>query len=85
MVGLNTSDSSKLKLYIDKLERMEEEKKELVEQISDVLKQAKSDGFDTKIIKKVLSIRKVPKQDLLEQEELLDLYMHALGMRLSQD
>lgn len=59
---------------------MEEEKKALSEDIKQVYSEAKSTGFDVKILRKIISLRKVEEHDRKEQEELLDLYKRALGM-----
>ncbi|MDR1267292.1 MAG: DUF2312 domain-containing protein [Holosporales bacterium] len=79
-MSLNTSESGRLKQYVEKLEHLEAEKKEIQEQLSDVLKQAQHDGFDGKILRKVLRLRRMKTQDRTFEEELLQLYLHALGM-----
>jgi uncharacterized protein (UPF0335 family) len=68
-----------LRSFIDRLENLESEKTHIVEHIKDVLLEAKSQGFDIKIIKQILRIRKMDTQERMEQEELLQLYMQALG------
>lgn len=77
--------SNQLKSFIERIERLEEEKAEIAEQIRDVYAEAKGTGFDIKIIRQVLKIRKMETQDRLEQEELLDLYLSALGMLPSSE
>ena len=72
--------SAHLKSFIERIERLEEEKAEIGEQIREVLAEAKGSGFDIKIIRQILKIRKLETQERLEQEELLDLYLTALGM-----
>ena len=72
--------SGQLKSFIERIERLEEEKAELGDQIRDVFAEAKGSGFDIKIIRQVLKIRKMETQERLEQEELFDLYLAALGM-----
>ncbi len=72
--------SGQLKSFIERIERLEEEKAELGDQIRDVFAEAKGSGFDIKIIRQVLKIRKMETQERLEQEELLELYLAALGM-----
>ncbi len=69
-----------LRQIVDRIERLEEEKKALAEDIKEVYAQAKAQGFDTKIVRKVVALRKMEQQDRREQEELLDLYKSALGM-----
>lgn len=70
-----------LKSYIDRLERLDGEKVALVADIGEVLKEAKGNGFDTKIIRQVIRMRRLDKADRQEQEAVLDLYLSALGMR----
>ena len=74
--------SAQLKSFIERIERLEEEKAAIGEQIRDVLAEAKGTGFDIKVIRQVLKIRKLETQERLEQEELLDLYLTALGMNV---
>ncbi len=69
-----------LKSYMNRLERLEEEKAELNEQIKEVYGEAKGNGFDTKTIKHILRLRKQDPDDLREQEAILELYKQALGM-----
>jgi uncharacterized protein (UPF0335 family) len=76
-----TNDSKEiLKQIVSKIERLEQEKKQLLTDISDIYNEAKSHGFDTKILRKLISLRKLNSNELIEQEELLDLYKHAVGM-----
>ena len=65
---------------LERIERLEEEKKETAEQIKEVYAEAKSSGFDAKTIRKVVSLRKKPTEERQEEEALLDLYLSALGM-----
>ncbi len=69
-----------LRSYIERLERLEEEKKEIAEQIREVFAEAKGNGFDVKTIREVLKLRKLDSADRSEQEQLLDLYKQALDM-----
>lgn len=69
-----------LKQYVERIERLEEEKKALSEDLKQVYGEAKSTGFDVKILRKVISIRRMASHDRKEQEELLELYKSALGM-----
>jgi uncharacterized protein (UPF0335 family) len=69
-----------LRSFIERIERLEEEKKTIADDIKDVYGEAKSTGFDTKILKKVISIRKQDKDERLEQEAILETYLMALGM-----
>ena len=70
----------RLKSFIERLERLEADKIQVQEQMKDVFGEAKSAGFDVKIIRQILQMRKQNAEDLAEKEELLDLYKHALGM-----
>lgn len=69
-----------LRQFIERIERLEEEKKALSADIKDVYSQAKSQGFDVKIMRKVVSLRRLEDQEREEQEQLMDLYRAALGM-----
>ncbi len=69
-----------LQQIIGKLERLEADKSAIMEDIKEVCAEAKSNGFDVKTIKQVMKIRKMEDSKRQEQEELLDLYMGALGM-----
>jgi uncharacterized protein (UPF0335 family) len=72
--------SGQLRQFIEKVERLEEEKAELMDAIREVFAEAKGNGFDVKIMKQVLKMRKMKQEELMEQEELLTLYLQALGM-----
>ena len=69
-----------LKSFIERIERLEEEKKALSDDIREVLAEAKGNGFDTKIMRQIIRLRKMDASDRAEQEELLDLYKNAIGM-----
>ena len=69
-----------LRTIIERIERLEEEKKALAEDIKDVFAEAKGNGFDIKIIRKIISIRKRDRAELDEEETMLEVYMRALGM-----
>jgi uncharacterized protein (UPF0335 family) len=69
-----------LKSMVERIERLEEEKKALAEDIREVYGEAKSHGFDTKILRKVISLRKRDRQEREEEEAILELYLSALGM-----
>ncbi|HEY4275421.1 MAG TPA: DUF2312 domain-containing protein [Rhizomicrobium sp.] len=70
-----------LKSFIDRIERLEEEKSALTTDIREVYSEAKGTGFDTKIMRQVIRMRKLDKADFQEQEAILDLYLSALDMR----
>ena len=69
-----------LRAFIERIERLEEEKKTIADDIKDVYGEAKSMGFDTEILRKVISIRKQDHDERMEQEAILDTYLQALGM-----
>lgn len=69
-----------LRQYVERIERLDEEKKTIAEDMKEVFGEAKANGFDVKILRKVISLRKMEAADREEQEALLDLYMQALGM-----
>ena len=70
-----------LRSFIERIERLEEEKKALADDIKEVFAEAKGTGFDTKIMHQVITLRKMESADRQEQEAMLDLYLSALGMR----
>ena len=72
--------AGQLKAIIERIERLEEEKKEVAEQIKEVYAEAKANGFDAKTLRKVVSLRKKSAEDRQEEEAMLDLYLSALGM-----
>jgi len=73
-------NGGQLRAFVERIERLEEEKKALADDIKDVYAEAKGNGFDAKVIRKVVSIRKQDRDKLREEEEILDLYLAALGM-----
>ena len=70
----------RLKSFVERIERLEEEKVGLSDDIKEVYAEAKAVGFDAKTIRKVIRIRKMDTEKRAEEEELLQLYLHALGM-----
>jgi uncharacterized protein (UPF0335 family) len=72
--------SAQLKSFIERIERLEDEKRALGEDIKEVYAEAKGTGFDVKIMRQIIKIRKMDKDEHDEQESLLDLYKRALGM-----
>ena len=69
-----------LKSFVQRIENLEEEKAALATDIKDVYGEAKATGFDTKVLKKVIAIRKMERDQYLEQKALLETYMTALGI-----
>ena len=78
VAGIVTADQ--LRSFIERIERLEEQKKALGEDIKEVYAEAKGEGFDTKVMRQVIRIRRMDEADLHEQEELIDVYKRALGM-----
>jgi uncharacterized protein (UPF0335 family) len=76
----NTIAADQLKQLIERIERLEEEKKALSDDIRDVYAEAKGTGFDTKAIRKIIALRKKDHAERKEEEAILDLYLQALGM-----
>jgi uncharacterized protein (UPF0335 family) len=72
--------ADQLKSLIERIERLEEEKAGIAGDIKDVYAEAKANGFDTKALRRIVSIRKQDHAERQEQEAILDLYMQALGM-----
>ncbi|MBY0284780.1 MAG: DUF2312 domain-containing protein [Sphingomonas sp.] len=73
--------ADELKLLIERAERLEEEKKGIADDIKDVMAEAKSRGYDTKAMRKIMAIRKKRKEEYQEEEAILETYMQALGMK----
>ena len=69
-----------LKAVIERIERLEEEKKATSDDIRDVYAEAKGTGFDTKALRAIVRLRKLDTDERREQQEVLDTYLHALGM-----
>jgi uncharacterized protein (UPF0335 family) len=70
----------RLKSFIERIERLEEEKRTLAEDIKEVYAEVKGAGFDAKIVRQIIRIRKRDQDELDEEETLLDLYKRAIGM-----
>ncbi|WP_339862318.1 DUF2312 domain-containing protein [Paremcibacter congregatus] len=69
-----------IRSFIERIERQEEEKKALSEDIKDIFAEAKSSGFDVKVLREIIKMRKMEEHERQEKEALIDLYAHALGM-----
>jgi uncharacterized protein (UPF0335 family) len=72
--------ATRLKSFIERIERLEEEKQGIASDIRDVYAEAKGTGYDPKIMRQVIRLRKMEQADRQEQDELLDTYLRALGM-----
>ena len=72
--------ADQLKQYIDRIERLENDKAEIADDIKQVFDEAKANGFDVKAMRQVIKLKKLDKDSLAEQEAMLDLYRSALGI-----
>ena len=72
--------ADQLRLFIERIERLEEEKKTIADDIKEVFAEAKGTGFDTKAIRTIIRLRKKDQAERQEEDAILDLYMAALGM-----
>ena len=77
---IDNSSKEYLKQFMARIERLEEDKKTILEDIKEVYAEAKAQGFDTKVLRNIVRIRKIDRAKLEEHEELMDLYKHALDM-----
>jgi uncharacterized protein (UPF0335 family) len=76
---LNSTAQGKLKSLIERIERLEEDKAAVAADLKEVFGEAKGEGFDTKIVRKVVRLRKQDKAKRQEEEALIDLYLSAIG------
>lgn len=72
--------AAELRQFIERFERLESEKKELAEQQKEVMSEAKARGYDTKVLRRIIALRKREPDDVAEEQAVLDLYLEALGM-----
>ena len=72
--------ADELRSFIERFERLEAEKKDIADQQKEVMAEAKGRGYDTKVMRKVITMRKRDKEDLAEEEAVLEMYKQALGM-----
>lgn len=72
--------SSELRAFVERFERLDAEKKEIAEHQKEVMAEAKSRGYDTKILRKIIALRKQDPQEISEEEAVLEMYKDALGM-----
>ena len=80
MVEVGGIAADRLRQFIERIERLEEERKGIGGDIREVYSEAKALGFDPKIMRQIVKLRKMDNSELQEQEALLDTYKHALGM-----
>ena len=80
-MSTNSIDTGHLMAFIERIERLEEDKKTVSDEIKDVYAEAKGTGYDVKVIRKIVSIRKQDQDKRREEEEILELYLQAIGMQ----
>ncbi|ALH82927.1 DUF2312 domain-containing protein [Sphingopyxis macrogoltabida] len=80
-----TVSDQQLRLFIERIERLEEEKKGVGDDIRDTYNEAKSQGYDPKIMRQIVRLRKIPVHDRKEMEAVLEVYKTSLGMQPSFD
>ena len=73
--------ADELRQFIERVERLEQEKKDIAEQVKEVFAEAKGRGYDTKVMRKVIALRRREPDDIAEEEAVLEMYKEALGMR----
>jgi uncharacterized protein (UPF0335 family) len=78
--GVHHFAKDQLKAFVERIERLEEEKKAISDDIRDVYAEAKGNGYDVKALRSVVRLRKQDKHERAEQEAILETYLHALGM-----
>ena len=76
---MGTAAREQIKSFVARIERLEEEKATIAADIKEVYAEAKSTGFDTKVLRKVVSLRKMDRNERMEMEAILDLYLSAVG------
>lgn len=74
--------ADELREFIERYERLEQEKKDIAEQQKEVMLEVKGRGYDTKVMRKLIALRKRDPDDISEEEAILEMYAHALGMRV---
>ena len=79
-IGDNSLNGGQLRAFVERVERLSEEKKAIADDIKDVFAEAKGNGFDTKVMRKAIKIRAMDRDKWREEEEILDLYLAALGL-----
>ncbi|MEY3553566.1 MAG: hypothetical protein RL735_1914 [Pseudomonadota bacterium] len=78
-MSTNSVDSGHLRAFIERIERLEEEKRAIADDIKEVYAEAKGTGYDVKVMRKIISLRRMDRDKRREEEEILDLYLAALG------
>lgn len=73
--------ADELRQFVERYEQLEAEKKDVTEQQKELMAEAKGRGYDTKVMKKVVALRKRKPDEIAEEEAIIDMYRHALGMK----
>ncbi len=81
-MSTNSIEAGHLMAFIERIERLEEDRKTVSDEIKDVYAEAKGTGYDIKVMRKIVSIRKQDQDKRREEEEILELYLQALGMQV---
>lgn len=76
----DTVTADELRQFIERYEQLEAEKKDIAEQMKEVMAEAKGRGYDTKVMRKVIALRKRKPDEIAEEEAIIDMYRSALGM-----
>jgi uncharacterized protein (UPF0335 family) len=77
---LHNSTGQEIRAFIERLEQLDAEKAEIADQMKEVMAEAKGRGYDTKVLRKIIALRKRDKDDIAEEEAVLQMYLSALGM-----
>ena len=72
--------ADELRQFVERIERLEQEKKDIAEQVKEVFAEAKGRGYDTKVMRKIVALRRREPDDVAEEEAVLEMYKEALGM-----
>lgn len=80
--GSYSMASDELRSFVERYERLEAEKKDIADQAKEVMAEAKGRGYDTKVLRKIIALRKRDSDDLAEENAVLEMYASALGMTL---
>ena len=78
-MSTNSVDAGHLRAFLERVERLEEEKRAIADDIKEVYAEAKGTGYDVKIMRKIISLRRMDRDKRREEEEILELYLAALG------
>ncbi|SDT96624.1 DUF2312 domain-containing protein [Stappia sp. ES.058] len=79
-INVARPEREQLRAFVERIEKLEEEKKVIADDIKDVYAEAKGTGFEVKILRKIIALRRKQPHEREEEDAILDLYMHALGM-----